>query len=176
MKVKVNEALFEKVKNELLDLPTDPLFKKVPENFQNENLKYFGICFCQKRLLDAYNCTFKEYKTPKSVIFDCFFAGVLTRKLYSINDTDDAIIEIRNILTEQTTSVYEILKRWFANEIEVFEILFDFIEKCIIRMKNYLNHIDVTTCSLCNALTVMYAFFLFGTVLSVQINSDSEII
>ena len=94
----INEALFNEVKNKLLDLPTDPLFKKVSENFQNENLQYFGICFCQKRLLDAYNCTFKEYKTPNSIISDCFIAGVLARKLYNINDTDDAIIEIRNIL------------------------------------------------------------------------------
>lgn len=171
----INEALFEKVKNELFDLPTDLLFKKVPENFQNKEIQYFGVCYCQKRLLDAYNCTFKEYKTPNSIFSDCFFAGVLAKKLYNINDTDDAIIEIRNILTEQTISVYEILKGWFVGEVEDFENLYDFIEKSISKMENYANLVGEKGC-LQDSLSIMYAFFLFGTVLSVQINSDSEII
>lgn len=174
MDMNINEALFDEVKNKLFDLPTDPLFKKVSENFQNENLQYFGMCFCQKRLMDAYNCTFKEYKTPNSIISDCFFAGVLARKLYNINNTDDAIIEIRNILTEQTLSVYEILKGWFVGEVEVFENLSVISEKSIIKMKNYLKYIDVSSCSLCNALTVMYAVFLCGA--SMTLNSNSEII
>lgn len=49
MKLNINEKLFNEVKNELLDLPTDPQFKKVPENFQNDKLQYFAMCFCQKR-------------------------------------------------------------------------------------------------------------------------------
>lgn len=175
MDMNINEALFEKVKNELLDLPTDPLFKKNPENFQNEGFQYFGICFCQKRLLDAYNCNLEEFKTPKSVIFDCFFAGILARKLYNINDTDDAIIEIRNILTEQTLSVFDILKGWFVGEVEDFENLYDFIEKSISKMENYANLVGEKGC-LQDNLSIMYAFFLFGTTPSVQINSDSEII
>ena len=175
MEMNINEALFNEVKNKLLDLPTDPLFKKVPENFQNENFQYFGMCFCQKRLLDAYNCTFKEYKTPKSVIFDCFFAGILARKLYNINDTDDAIIKIRNFLTEQTLSVFDILKVWFVGEVEVFEEIFDFIEKSIVKLENYANLVSERSC-LQDNLSVMFAFFLFGTVLLSQINCDSEII
>lgn len=146
MEMNINEAIFDEVKNKLFDLPTYPLFKKVPEIFQNENFQYFGMCFCQKRLLDAYNCTFKEYKTPKSVIFDCFFAGVLARKLYNINDTDDAIIEIRNILTEQTLSVFDILKGWFVGEVDFFEKSFNFIEKSILKMEKYTNLVGERGC------------------------------
>lgn len=175
MKLNINEKLFNEVKNELFDLPTDPFFKKVSENFQNENLQYFGICFCQKRLLDAYNCTFKEYKTPKSVIFDCFFAGVLAIKLYKINNSDDAVCDIRNILTEQTISVYDFLKGWFVGEVEDFENLYDFIEKSISKMEKYTNLVSERSC-LQDNLSVMFAFFLFGTALSIQMNSDSEII
>ena len=175
MKMNINEALFDEVKNKLLDLPTDLLFKKVPENFQNENLQYFGMCFCQKRLLNAYNCTFKEYKTPNSIISDCFFAGVLARKLYNINDTDDAIIEIRNILTEQTLSVFDILKGWFVGDVEFFEKLFKLIEKSILKMENHTNIVGERSC-LQDSLSIMYAFFLFGTALSIQMNSNSEII
>ena len=175
MKMNINELLFDEVKNKLFDLPTDLLFKKVSENFQNENLQYFGMCFCQKRLMDAYNCTFEEFKTPQFIISDCFFAGILARKLYNINDTDDAIIEIRNILTEQTLSVFDILKGWFVGEVDFFEKSFNFIEKSILKMEKYTNLVGERGC-LQDSLSIMYAFFLFGTVLSVQINSDSEII
>ena len=175
MKLNVNEALFNKVKKELLDLPTDPQFKKVPENFQNDKLQYFAMCFCQKRLIDAYNCTFNEFKTPNSIISDCFFAGILAMKLYSINMSDDAVCDIRNILTEQTLSVFDILKGWFVGEVEDFENLYDFIEKSISKMEKYTNLVSERSC-LQDNLSVMFAFFLFGTVLLSQINCDSEII
>ena len=37
MEMNINEAIFDEVKNKLFDLPTDPLFKKVPENFPWKN-------------------------------------------------------------------------------------------------------------------------------------------
>ena len=175
MKMNINKVLFDEVKNELFDLPTDPQFKKVSENFQNEELQYFAMCFCQKRLLEAYNCTFKEFKTPKSILSDCFFAGILAMKLYKINNSDDAVCDIRNILTERTLSVFDILKGWFVGEIEIFEISFDFIKKTLSNMEDYANLVG-EKCCLQDSLSIMYTFFLFGTALSIQMNSDSEII
>lgn len=80
--------------------------------------------------------------------------------------SDDAVCDIRNILTEQTLSVFDILKGWFVGEVEIFEISFDFIKKTISKMEKYANLVG-EKCCLQDGLSIMYTFFLFGTALSV---------
>ncbi len=135
-----------------------------------------GMCFSSPVFFDDGINMFLAEKKPVtqfhlSAIKDWKIPYVITYGKILKDEKNQEIDEDNKLSSlEKQTTIIE--KSFHSNTLQVIAENLSQVDKAT--KETYLKCLDFTTCSLCNALTVMYAVFLFGA--SMTLNSNSEII